>query len=379
MFAIFQEQTNEKNFKDEILERISRLPFYQRSIDTVLRLLSDRTKASLLLTDASGELLNTACYPRSLALDTESVIGGGKYASRHTIYTAVGSRLELYCVKQEGEIAADDAAQISDVIRLSVNLWSQSHSERVLPELVKAILQDEPIKMRRIAEAFKINVRSIHNMWVITPENNDAQVFQRILELLQDELFPICKTIVADIYNNEVVTFLDTPADCDLPSVAVNLSEMLKAAGINATLVSCLNLADTAQVRRVYLQIQNAFHTARAIFPLKRVFSQHDVSFADSCRLLIEQGENAVRNYTALLDCLVTGDPAYKADLLETLTVYLLDSGSDRVRCAQLLFVHINSVKYRLKRIDERFGFRIGKLPETLELYTATALKRLFV
>lgn len=33
MFAIFQEQMSKKLFKDDILERISRLPFYQRSIE----------------------------------------------------------------------------------------------------------------------------------------------------------------------------------------------------------------------------------------------------------------------------------------------------------------------------------------------------------
>jgi DNA-binding PucR family transcriptional regulator len=379
MFALFQDQMTERQFKDDILERISRLPFYQRSVNTVLRMLSDRTKATLILADGSGGLLNVACYPSSLEIDAGQVIAGGDYAARRTIHTTIGSRLELYALTPGGSIDADAASQIADVIRLSVNLWSKSHSEKVLPELVKAILQDEPVKMLRIAEAFKIDVRSIHNMWLITPLEGDVRAFQAILAMLKDELSPLCKTIVADIYNQDIAAFLDTPLDCDLPSVAEELSNAMAEAGIPAVLTWGLNLTDTAHVRRVYLQAQNALPTARAIFPSKRVFSQHDISFADNCREIIEQGEDAVHNYTALLDCLVSDDPAYKADLLETLTVYLLDAESDIQKCAKLLYVHMNSVKYRLNRINRRLGFHIGKLPETLELYTAAALKRLFV
>jgi DNA-binding PucR family transcriptional regulator len=348
-------------------------------VDTVLRLLSDRTKVTLILTDASGGLLNLSCYPRLPSIDAEEIITNGGYTLRKTINTAFGSPLELYIVTQEGKIDGDTAAQIADVIRLSVNLWSQSHAESVLPELVKAILQDEPIKMRRIAEAFKIDVKSIHNMWLITPLTSDIQAFYSILTKLKEELSPLCKTIVADIYHQDIVAFLDNPIDCDLPSVAEELIKSLREAKIPAVITWGLNLADTSQVRRIYLQVQNALQTARAIFPSRQVFSQHDISFADSCRAIIEQGESAVHNYTALLDCLTSDDPAYKANLVETLTVYLLDAKSDMQKCAALLYIHLNSVKYRLNRINQRLGFHIGKLPETLELFTAVALKRLFI
>ena len=115
------------------------------------------------------------------------------------------------------------------------------------------------------------------------------------------------------------------------------------------------------------------------LFPSKKVFSQHEISFADDCRILVEHGADAIRNTTSLLDCLVSEDPAHKADLTGTLTVFLLDAGSDMRKCASLLFTHLNTIKYRLKRIDECIGFHIGNLPETLEIYRAVAVKRLLV
>lgn len=37
-------------------------------------------------------------------------------------------------------------------------------------ELIRAILQDEPIKMRRLSDVFHIEIASIQEMWVIHAE-----------------------------------------------------------------------------------------------------------------------------------------------------------------------------------------------------------------
>ena len=44
---------------------------------------------------------------------------------------------------------------------------------------------------------------------------------------------------------------------------------------------------------------------------------------------------------------------------------------------AQALFLHINTIKYRLQRISDLLGYRIGKMPETIELYRSAAIYRL--
>jgi DNA-binding PucR family transcriptional regulator len=125
--------------------------------------------------------------------------------------------------------------------------------------------------------------------------------------------------------------------------------------------------------------MQNSLATVRLIYPFRKVFTHHDVTFADGCRTILEQGEQAVRANTSLLDCLNTDDLAFSADVIETLTVYLLDCDGNMPACAERLFIHLNSVKYRIKRASEQFGFKVGHLPETLEVYRAVALCRLLV
>ena len=44
---------------------------------------------------------------------------------------------------------------------------------------------------------------------------------------------------------------------------------------------------------------------------------------------------------------------------------------------AEKMFLHKNTIKYRLQRIADRLGFVPGELPESIPLFTACALDRL--
>ena len=63
--------------------------------------------------------------------------------------------------------------------------------------------------------------------------------------------------------------------------------------------------------------------------------------------------------------------------LLETLECYLLDARMHVTLTAEKMFLHKNTVKYRLQRIADRLGFVPGELPESMPLFTACALGRL--
>ena len=64
-------------------------------------------------------------------------------------------------------------------------------------------------------------------------------------------------------------------------------------------------------------------------------------------------------------------------DLAGTLCAYLLDGDLSVTRTAELLYLHKNTVKYRLQRISDLLGFRPGKMPETIALYHSAAIYRL--
>ena len=84
-----------------------------------------------------------------------------------------------------------------------------------------------------------------------------------------------------------------------------------------------------------------------------------------------------VRQVTAPIEPLLHTDSTIQEDLLATLSVYLLDAQANVSRTAELLYLHKNTVKYRLHKINSLLGYLVTKMPESNQLYTALAVRRL--
>ncbi|KAB2343267.1 PucR family transcriptional regulator [Actinomadura rudentiformis] len=74
-----------------------------------------------------------------------------------------------------------------------------------------------------------------------------------------------------------------------------------------------------------------------------------------------------------LLDPLRTYDEEHKADLIRTLETFLQNSGS-WTRCAEQLHLHVNSVRYRIQRIEELTGRNLSRLEDRVDFFLALRL-----
>ena len=158
-------------------------------------------------------------------------------------------------------------------------------------------------------------------------------------------------------------------------SLSQSLVDSLAEAGISATIIRCHALINTADVRRAFLQIKDHTNEAKDIWPAGQAYSLEELEFAAQCCSTIDRGEDAL--YFAMKPVKLLESFTEDNELLKTLCVYLLDADSSVSRCAELLFVHKNTVKYRLGRIAEHLGYRVDKEPEKFYLYQAAALNRL--
>ena len=394
MAAIFRDQNSAAGLVGDILQRLSLLPEYQRTMDSVLRLLSDRIRTSAVLTDSSRHVLSAANWPRTLELELERVLPAlsalpepygppmelehGRFLLyRCTLTDTAAAGMELFLLKEGDSLPAEAVRQAAEAVRLSVNLWGRGHDREVMGELVRAILRDEPLKMRRLADIFSVDVASIHSMWLLHSTPSQIDRFQReALPLAEDALSHVCNTLVADYYEGDLVIFMDWEEQSPEPSaVAEALCEQLETGGLDAVLITCHDLPTTADVRRAYLAIRNSLNDALRIWPGRRRCSLQEIEFARTCRETVGSGEAAVRQALAPLDSLRAHREG--TELVRTLEIYLLDTGCGVTRTAQVLFLHKNTVKYRLQQISLRLGHPVGKLPEAFTLYTACAIDRL--
>lgn len=65
------------------------------------------------------------------------------------------------------------------------------------------------------------------------------------------------------------------------------------------------------------------------------------------------------------------------SELMQTLCVYLLDAESNTQKTGAILYMHKNSVNYRLNKIRNILGSDLSQMPSVFEIYQAAALYRL--
>jgi len=398
---IVKNKLHDPYFVSEMLERISKLPDHQRSMDTILRLVSDRMTCSLYLVDSHFNNLNIAnwpaistitihkiasyyrstlsslpVFPTTIAIERDICI-----CSR-AIQSEDASPLYLIMVKENGLLSMDLCDQAEEIIQLFINIWSRGHGKIGTDELVKAILNDEPIKMRRLAEILNINVKAVHHLVMIktTQEHQDEKKQNELLATLQNTVTEVASlyfdVTFTGIYNDTFVLFLGgdkTKQACN--NVREALLDMLSNQAY--ILVTSYGQANTTEVRRSFLLCNDYLSSARLIFPLKKSMTLQELEFAKYCYEIITKGERSIVDATSILTPLIQDEDFYDA-LCHTLTVYLLDAASNVTLTSTQLFVHKNTIKYRIRRINEQLKFDINKMPEHYNLYRAVAIRRLF-
>lgn len=75
-----------------------------------------------------------------------------------------------------------------------------------------------------------------------------------------------------------------------------------------------------------------------------------------------------------LLDPLAQYDDIHKADLIRTLSAFLECNGS-WTRCAEIMHLHVNSVRYRVQRIEDLTGRDLSRLEDRVEFFLALRLR----
>lgn len=391
MDCICRDRMRNDSIVTDILARMSNLPRHLQSINTVLKMLSDRISATTLLCSTSGEILNLAAWPRSIEPVIKSSMNQGipfpegvspcpflqdGWIYRLAIRISPGQEYILLLVKEVSELNKAQVDQAEEVVRLCISIWGRGYDEIAIHELVRAIIQDEPIKMRRLAEIFSVDVASIHEMWIVQGQNEETvrrltEYTGQIRELLKGQM----EAYMLDIYEGKLLLFMNTPASLRIVHQITDAILSPFQDDPSVTLTRCPGLRNTTEVRNAYLAQQAYLADVKKIYPLRSRFTLGEVRFAAECRKLVEAGEQAATECLSQLTRLQTD----KAELFtpETLGAFLLDCEGSMTRTAARLHLHINTVKYRIARISDALGFRPDKLPEGYAVFRAVAVYRL--
>lgn len=271
--------------------------------------------------------------------------------------------------------------QAIEVIQMFSSIWKYDFETETEDELVRAIINDQPLTMNRIAKKYFIDLKRIRVMWVLKSRRKSAERQEELTAALERQKKKIqCflkengKNVLVDTFDNGVVAFMD---DAPFPEMETPLAEtfMEQSGEPDEILIWCGGMDSTKAVRSAYRMIEDSFETICKLYPAKKVFTEGELEFALECLRIMEKGENAIERYQQSLFALVGQKD--ERGMIDTLSVYLLDANRSISATAGLLYLHDSTVKYRLNKIKQRLGYDMDMMPGAYYLYLAVALKRL--
>lgn len=400
---IMNDKKSDPNFVSDMMEHISTMPAHQRSMDTVLRMLSDRLTCSLYLINHNFEGMSLASWPSVGNVTFTDIAEYYHYDVSSmpaqpaclTIQSEVclcchrmGSENErpayLIMAKQAGLLSPLLCRQAVEVVHFYTNIWGKGYTNIGAEELIKAILNDEPLRIRRLAEILRIDVAAVNHLLVLEPQNALADAEQRdtfnrrVTKTAKDCAERFFDVSLIGIYDGRLVVLAGggKVKNADEHTTEQFLHE-LNAQDGKGLLVTHYGLANLSEIRDAYLICGQYLRQARCIWPEKRVITLQELRFSGRCQEIIAAGENSIKTALSVLSPLESVDEELRHALYDTLEAYLLDSDFKMMGTSERLFIHINSVKYRIKKIGELLGFPVDKMPEAYDVYAAVALSRL--
>ena len=182
------------------------------------------------------------------------------------------------------------------------------------------------------------------------------------------------KFCIADIIDNRLVVLtsisvsntMDTLLVQDLEKIAYNNPNHLCFFMNNDKL-------DIPSLRNSYSLFCANSSAMDKIFLNRKYRDMHDVVFTNEVITLLHKKHPLENHINFIIDTLQNDND----NLMETLAVYLIDCDAQLSTSAATLYLHRNTVSYRINKIKQLVNADFTKMPATYEYYLAAALWRL--
>lgn len=399
--AIFRERSNSNDFIDTIATMVSRLPENRKNITTLMRLISDNLKCTFLLSDAS---LNNVCLSKwpisneitanTLSALYESAAATDEYCVETELsgmpvrifcvpFSAFEYRnFSIYAADDFGRLTLDDMYRVIELLQIFAKLWELDSNNILENALVPAIVEGDEEKMYSISARLHIDIDAINTAIIIRPtfDHSDTKeqlhTMRKLIRSVKGCAHTFDKEIIIDTYGIYIICFIVYASSMESDNEFIeDMMAAMNQVTEDYTLAFFPNDDNAKDVRRTYLLYSEYIPHVVEIFPYKRKISYGDLMFAKHCFDMAAEKNEDYRVCHNILKPLLESDAG--SELLSTLAVYYLDADCEVKKTAQLLYIHRNTVQYRLGKIRAITNFRTDDRLESYLMYTAIACWRL--
>jgi hypothetical protein len=400
--AIFLSKIKQFQYSSSILQRFSALSEVQRNYQNLIRLLGTHIKCSLSLRDQFLAPIADWCCPGMESIDLGKLffndllkislhktdfsvrlsranqtfyvhvlkISGGKTPSMFLFFFGTEPRIESHIIQQADE-----------TICTATEIWILNRGLKNNSLLLHSLINDNSITSCNVLSEMQ-NLEKWNTFWYINVElvsKSKSLNFQLpdLLTTINHFMKEQRRRAMIDSIDGSIVVLIRDEAYHEYPEdLPEALDSLFQEKKIPAKLVS-VKIISITQIRSLYLSIQQGWDYVNKIFQKRRIYNQFDVDFANYCREIISQGKEIIEHKLGILHPLNVEKEIQRKELMHTLEVFMLDTCLNIADTADAIYVHNNTVKYRIKKIREILGQHIFELPASFYLQTAVALSRI--
>lgn len=231
----------------------------------------------------------------------------------------------------------------------------------IIDMLAEKITKEETIKR----QAKKLNLNAKKYAFVITISFELKVGNGMSLSYVRSIINRLLGTEKSIVYRNKITLLLLSDKKAPFSStIESKFNEFLKSNEMNAGISTCFQ--ELAGFKNHYDQSVKALELGVSIHPNEKRFYYQDYSFYHLLELAGDQINLKDFCNPVLLD-LITYDQQYKTDYCHNLFIYL-QNDSNVTKTSQHFQIHRNSMKYRIKKIEEIMGVTLDDMDAKFSL-----------
>lgn len=259
-----------------------------------------------------------------------------------------------------------------ETVQIALNLWpDQLIIKSNIGDLLDAIIQNEPQKIVGLAKKYRVDLDSLSSLLIINGVNKKANHY-RLKNDIKGITSGFTNQVIIEFYEQNILIFIQNKnlGFKDWNQLQDEITAYGHENNFKLTSTRFTHLNDVVMIRNSYIENKKELSDAQIIFPKQTNFSDQDLIFSENCQQLIRNNEAEINKYLALFKTLST-------DLIKTLLVFCLDAQSNIDETARQLYIHRNTAKYRIDKLSDVLGIKLGSLPESFVVYQLAAIYRI--
>lgn len=391
MEAVFYDRRVNNYFVTSTIERLSQTSESVRNPSLALQIASDYAKASFFLCDENYHLIASSFWPATNFIDFNKVKEAfdEKYLTDHTVREdreegiyfrtpfvgRAGNKLILCAVTHNDILYSGIMSEVVEIIQLFTALWNYNLNVSTKESVIPALFECNDSLVRHICQLTGIK-KELYNEAIIV----------ELLEDMRENEIGRMLALIRNLFDQSKVPFIADHLGTHLVILYFNgmgtkdqlLEEELRNQLTEWSGTRFYTVYHTEQLfeklGRTFKAYASSKDAAQKIYPHKRQFTEENMHYAQRVLKLYNSVDSEKEYYMDLLTPLMDDR---EQELMETLTCYLLDASSSLKAASELLYVHRNTVLYRLNKIRDLLGCDLAKMPMAYDIYMAVSLYRL--